>query len=224
MKREDSPRRCTAMLSDGSRRCMNYAIRGTTVCRYHGGAAPQVKRSARELLDSLAEPAVAALAQVLRMVEQTPRLAIHPGVQRAISSVLDRTGYVRASKVELDDLAERETRRSGELIAEVLTAVVQDAGIELTVDLRKLIRYHLGRVVGGAPDLPTPETAADRRKARAWLEWAEPKERQVVLDVIERAEARRDRGEPPSRFRVEPPATPPPPPPPPAPEPERMRL
>ncbi|WP_405216001.1 HGGxSTG domain-containing protein [Agrococcus sp. Ld7] len=38
--------RCSARRKSGGA-CRNYAIRGATVCRMHGGAAPQVKAAAQ---------------------------------------------------------------------------------------------------------------------------------------------------------------------------------
>ena len=79
-------RRCSAMAKSTRRRCGRSAIKGGTVCRYHGGLAPQVQRSARQRLQELAEPAIEAL-----------RVALDSGdaraVIRAAIAVLDRTGY-----------------------------------------------------------------------------------------------------------------------------------
>ena len=46
-------RQCTAHTRNGER-CKNAAIRGGTVCGYHGGGAPAVKRKARQRIDSTA--------------------------------------------------------------------------------------------------------------------------------------------------------------------------
>jgi hypothetical protein len=61
------PRRCTANKSDGSGRCSHYALRGSTVCKYHGGAAPQVQKaiSARRMSD-LYGPMLAGLGHLLQ--------------------------------------------------------------------------------------------------------------------------------------------------------------
>ncbi len=39
--------RCKAMKTDGSARCKNPAVKGTTVCRKHGGNLPQVRAKAK---------------------------------------------------------------------------------------------------------------------------------------------------------------------------------
>ena len=89
-------RRCTAMLSDRSRRCKNAAILGGRVCRVHGGSAPQVKRSARQRLMELAEPAVEALRMALESEDIR-------AIVRAAIAVLDRTGHHPRQRVEVED-------------------------------------------------------------------------------------------------------------------------
>ena len=45
--------KCTAKSSRTGRPCQKPPIKGATVCRVHGGAAPQVKRAAERRLDEL---------------------------------------------------------------------------------------------------------------------------------------------------------------------------
>ena len=60
------PRRCTARKSTTGEQCGHYALRGSNVCKYHGGAAPQVQAaiSARRMHD-LYGPLIASLARCL---------------------------------------------------------------------------------------------------------------------------------------------------------------
>src|SRR5687768_7248161 len=60
------PRRCTAMKSTTGERCTHYAVRGGTVCKYHGGSAPQVQKaiSARRMAD-LYGPMLGSLGRLL---------------------------------------------------------------------------------------------------------------------------------------------------------------
>ena len=49
--RGNPARRCVAHKKRNGEQCRNWAIRGGTVCRYHGGSAPNVKRAAAQRLD-----------------------------------------------------------------------------------------------------------------------------------------------------------------------------
>ena len=86
--------RCTAHVSDGSRQCERWAINGGTVCATHGGQAPQVKKSAKERLAELIEPALAGLHKAL----QSNDLG---SIVKASQIVLDRTGFHPTKAVEL---------------------------------------------------------------------------------------------------------------------------
>jgi len=103
MNAANHPRRCTALLSDRSRRCRRWAIAGGTTCPAHGGSAPQVKRSARQRLAELVDPALAALAANLERVATDPRIALRPSVVRSAQLVLDRAGYGPGMKLEVED-------------------------------------------------------------------------------------------------------------------------
>lgn len=77
--------RCTATSKRTGNRCPMPAIRGGTVCRMHGGAAPQVKFAAMERLKALQPKAVTTLETLLDRSE-------FPTVQMAaVRDVLDRT-------------------------------------------------------------------------------------------------------------------------------------
>lgn len=76
--------RCHAHSRSGAQ-CKQPAIHGGAVCRYHGGAAPQVQASAQARLLALQFPAIARLGQ---LVEQTD----YPSTAyQAARDVLDRT-------------------------------------------------------------------------------------------------------------------------------------
>lgn len=86
--------RCTARISDGSRQCERWAINGGTVCATHGGQAPQVKKSAKERLAELVEPALKGLHKALKSGEI-------PSIVKAAQIVLDRTGFHPSQAIEL---------------------------------------------------------------------------------------------------------------------------
>jgi hypothetical protein len=80
----DAPR-CTARTKHTKRPCANPAIKGGTVCRMHGGSAPQVKQAAMERLRALQHPALDALDWLLKQ-RDFPSAAMS-----AAKDVLDRT-------------------------------------------------------------------------------------------------------------------------------------
>ena len=81
----DDARRCTAKSSRSQQRCKRPAILGGTVCQTHGGAAPQVKRKARERLEDLIDPD--------RALREAAQLAYSN-----IQDLLDEEGKVRPLK------------------------------------------------------------------------------------------------------------------------------
>ncbi len=95
----DDPRRCTAKISDGTRRCKKTPMLGQRVCRSHGGASPQARRSARQRLMELAEPAVEALRVALESDDIR-------AIIRAAVVVLDRTGHHPRQHVEVEDVTD----------------------------------------------------------------------------------------------------------------------
>lgn len=86
--------RCTATNRQGTR-CGRYPIPGGTVCRNHGGAAPQVQAAAMERLRALQHPAIDAL-QWLITQREFPSAAFS-----AARDVMDRTEGKAAETVSL---------------------------------------------------------------------------------------------------------------------------
>ena len=79
-----NPERCHATTRQG-RQCCSPAIKGATVCRMHGGSAPQVRFAAIERLKALQPKAIQTLEKLLDRDE-------FPTVQMAATrDVLDRT-------------------------------------------------------------------------------------------------------------------------------------
>lgn len=77
--------RCSAKSKRSQKPCNNPAIKGGTVCRMHGGGAPQVQMAAMERLKALQPKAILVLEELLERDE-------YPTVQMAaVRDVLDRT-------------------------------------------------------------------------------------------------------------------------------------
>lgn len=98
--------KCKATNRQG-RRCGKYAIPGGTVCRMHGGAAPQVKNAAEARLRALEMPAIDRIAQLIDQKE-FPSVAY-----QASRDVLDRlrgrpTEHVEATVTSISSLSDEE--------------------------------------------------------------------------------------------------------------------
>jgi hypothetical protein len=121
---------CTAKSKSTGKQCARDAIAGGNVCRVHGGAAPQVKRSAQERLLALVDPALAVLSKALRDTKQ-PKIAFD-----AARDVLDRAGYRQTERLEVTGemsiaaiLRARRLKRDGAVsAAQKLLPAAPDAG------------------------------------------------------------------------------------------------
>lgn len=89
--------KCTAKNNRGLP-CGKDAIAGHHVCYKHGGAAPQVKRTARERLASMVDPALSVIDKAMRMREKGKPV---PMAFAAARDILDRTGYKATDKIQL---------------------------------------------------------------------------------------------------------------------------
>src|ERR1700683_3705973 len=76
---------CTATSKVKRKQCGREAIPGGNVCRYHGGAAPQVQKAAHLRLAALVDPAIGVLAANMKDRKKNPAVA-----PRAAEDVLDR--------------------------------------------------------------------------------------------------------------------------------------
>lgn len=129
--------RCTGHLKNGER-CSKYAIKGGKVCPTHGGSAKQVKKSAREKLDLLVDPAIRALADVLKDRAEHKDI---PSVVRTAVAILDRCGFHPTQTVEM----------SGGVGVNVNVSVVQGLNLDaLTVEQKQTL-IELLEIAGVVP-------------------------------------------------------------------------
>ena len=87
--------RCTAKTHKGTQ-CYNPAIRGGSVCVFHGGSDPLVKAEAQRRIATLVDPALEVMYKMLMNPKtgDSTRFAI-------IKDILDRTGYKPVDKSEV---------------------------------------------------------------------------------------------------------------------------
>lgn len=100
--------RCKATNRQG-KRCGRWPYPGATVCRNHGGAAPQVIRKADQRLRELEFPAIERIAQLIEQTE-FPSVAY-----QASKDILDRirgraTEYVEAKVTNITNKSTAELR------------------------------------------------------------------------------------------------------------------
>lgn len=139
-----NPRKCHAHSSRTGEPCQRWAMKGQRVCATHGGRAPAAKRSARERLEALVEPAIEALA-----------LAIRSGNTRdiitAAKAVLDRSGFPRATRLEIEQAEQAIGQSHATQIADVVRGTLADVGIEFDTRVVEALRSNLLRVSEGRP-------------------------------------------------------------------------
>jgi len=109
----DDPDRCTATASSTGERCKQPAIPGSNVCRFHGGAAPQVEAKAQERLDRMADSTTADmqaiiddLADLYHSAPPEDRPDIAKELRKNWTAILDRTGHGKSEKRELEDVSD----------------------------------------------------------------------------------------------------------------------
>jgi hypothetical protein len=86
--------RCRAHKKTGEQ-CKNAAIKGATVCRFHGGAAKHVKAAARARLENAADLMAKQLLQIALTADSEAVML------SAVSNALDRAGLKAPSEVVL---------------------------------------------------------------------------------------------------------------------------
>lgn len=88
-------RKCSAHSKQTGEPCGAYAIPGGTVCKWHGGKAPQTVQKARERILAAADPAAAELVR-LALEGSTEQVRV-----QATKDLLDRAGLAGVQKIEV---------------------------------------------------------------------------------------------------------------------------
>ena len=92
--------KCTAHKTNGDT-CKANAIKGSNVCRVHGGSAPQVKAKAQQRLLAAADDAAAVLVQIIMDKKSPPAVRV-----AAVKDLLDRAGLKPVEQIEVTTLDE----------------------------------------------------------------------------------------------------------------------
>lgn len=147
-------RRCTATANRTGERCKAPAIKGHQVCRVHGGASPQVIKTAKERLLELVDPALAALHAIL-----SDETTDDPVKVRAALGILDRTGYGPGATLTV------QTTTWDEMFADAVD--IDRSGLDATPEP--------GALPGGGGQDPLGmedyQQAASDAQAEAWREY-----------------------------------------------------
>lgn len=142
---KNDSRRCTATAQGTGERCKRAAIKGGNVCTTHGGAAPQVQKSAKQRLMEMVEPAMIELRKIIDRDD-----TVDSDKLRAIQMVLDRAGYGPGAKLEVEG------------VLSTFDQVMIDAFGGEVVDGKVVPRYPQGGIDRSALDPPSERPALGR--------------------------------------------------------------
>ncbi|MEV8265642.1 HGGxSTG domain-containing protein [Microbacterium sp. NPDC077057] len=91
----DSKTLCTASRRNGEP-CLNYAIKGATVCRMHGGSAPQVRRAAQVRILMASDLAAKKMVELMSNPKVDDRVKL-----AAAKDLLDRANLAGTQNIEV---------------------------------------------------------------------------------------------------------------------------
>ncbi|BBZ34115.1 HGGxSTG domain-containing protein [Mycolicibacterium confluentis] len=92
-----APVKCSARSSRTGKPCQKYPVAGATVCRTHGGSAPQVQKAARRRLEQAADALVQRLLGIALDGTAPDQVALS-----AVLAALDRAGLSVKSTVGVE--------------------------------------------------------------------------------------------------------------------------
>lgn len=157
----DTPR-CRYTKRNGEQ-CKNAPIKGGTVCKKHGGAAAHIQRKAQERLQAMVMPALVELNKILEAPSTSDGDKL-----RAVSMVLDRTGFGKGMTIEhkqdkpwevtMQAIIMPVTDDYQSISDDIEDAEVVDESLEPVADLSKLERFDGPRIM--------PDSATGRGRVR----------------------------------------------------------
>ncbi|MBF4512281.1 hypothetical protein ITJ66_07235 [Plantibacter sp. VKM Ac-2885] len=106
---------CTARKRSGQP-CGNAPMLGSSVCRMHGGAAPQVKRRAQQRILEASDKAAFALVQMMQDVTIPPAVRVS-----AARDLLDRAGLVSKAELSVEVSVSKWDAIDAEILVDVAT-------------------------------------------------------------------------------------------------------
>lgn len=95
LDRMESQTLCTARRRNGEK-CLNYAVKGATVCRMHGGSAPQVRAAAQTRILMASDLAAKKLVELMSSAKVDDRVKL-----AAAKDLLDRANLAGTQNIEV---------------------------------------------------------------------------------------------------------------------------
>ena len=99
--------RCRAHSKRTGQQCQKTSIRGGTVCRFHGGSAPQVIARAERRLRAMVDPMIDRLEQLAHQTDN-PKVAAE-----CVRDALDRAGIGALVQAKVRSSHRSETQTAG---------------------------------------------------------------------------------------------------------------
>lgn len=133
--------RCIAKSKQTGAQCKQRPHPGATVCRFHGGAAPQVKAKAAARLAALLDPSLPLVAQRIQqgLYAMETKLFQKDGVvkdKRNLVNFSERREYAKLAMEALGIVAAKEDSKPTAITINVLYAATRE---DLTGDMVKAV-------------------------------------------------------------------------------------
>lgn len=147
--------RCVAHVkaAKGGGQCKQGAILGGTVCRFHGGSAPQVKLKAQQRIDAAADSLVESIVALAIEQQTKDGRPVEPkDIIAAAKQLLDRSTEVRQPGVEVKHTGDATALPAYHALLEIARGRIN----ELEAD-----GATRGRVIGALEDAIDAEVVED---------------------------------------------------------------